>query len=194
HVSGQVDLPADWLYAGEIRRHRVAAGHRAEDGVVSGLERHVQVTADGRRLAKRRDERGGYVVELDRGQTEARQAGNRAGRADELRQPLLRLAVAVATEIDSRQHDLAVTLGDTAADLGEDGGGPTAAGFAAHERHDAEVAREAATVLDLHERPDAIQARLGLDATDGADVPGHRRGGRFASLREHDDVVRQAGE
>ena len=44
----------------------------------------------------------------------------------------------------------------------------------AHERDDAERARERAAVLDLHERARALEPRVGLHAADRADVAGDR--------------------
>ena len=72
--------------------------------------------------------------------------------------------------------------------------GAAAARRAAHERDDAEVARERAAVLDLHERAHAVEPRVGLDAADRTDVAGDERGGLLAALRDDDDVLGQAGE
>ena len=49
-----------------------------------------------------------------------------------------------------------------------------AARSSAHERDDAERARERTSVLDLHERARSLQAGVRLDAPDGADLAGHR--------------------
>src|SRR5207302_6182544 len=98
------------------------------------------------------------------GEAKPGESGNRAGFADEPRQVVAGGAVAVAAEIDPRQDDFAVTLRDTAADLGEHGvGGATARG-AADERDHAEVAREAAAVLHLDEGAHAVEPGIRLDA------------------------------
>ena len=103
-------------------------------------------------------------------------------------------AVAVAAEVDAGEDDLAVALRDAAADLAEHGLGGAAARGAAHERDDAEVARERAAVLHLDEGAHAIEPRIRLDAADRADVAGDERRRLLAAARDDDDVVRQAGE
>src|SRR5436309_3335537 len=62
------------------------------------------------------------------------------------------------------------------------------------ERNDAEVAGEAAAVLDLHERADAIEPPLALDACDRSDVSGDHSRRVLAPARDHVDVRRQPGE
>ena len=69
HVGGEVEV-AERLELAQVRLDRVAARHRLEDAVVAGLERHVQVRADDRRLAQRGDEVVVDVVDLDRGEAE----------------------------------------------------------------------------------------------------------------------------
>jgi hypothetical protein len=114
--------------------------------------------------------------------------------ADEARQRETRLAVAEAAEVDARQHDLAVALRDTTADLGEHVGGPPAARAAADERDHAEGAREGAAVLDLDEGADPVEPRLGPHAADRADVARDGSRGLLRPPGDDDDVLRQARE
>src|SRR5207342_723209 len=95
------------------------------------------------------------VVDLDRREPQARQPRSRAGRAHELRKREARLAVAVAAEVDPGQNDFLVTLLYAPPHLGEHALGPAAARGPAHERDDAERAREAAAVLHLDEGANA---------------------------------------
>src|SRR5581483_12445034 len=103
------------------------------------------------------------------------------------------LAVAVAAEVDPGEDDLAVSLLGAAAHLGEHGRRAPAPARPAHERDHAEVAREAAAVLHLDERANAIEPRVRLNATDRADVAGDRLRRLLAAARGHADVFRQAG-
>ena len=103
-------------------------------------------------------------------------------------------AVAVAAEVDPGEDDLAVALRDAAADLAEHGLGRAAARGAADERNDAEAARERAAVLHLDEGAHAIEAGLRLHTADRADVARDELRRLLASPRDHDDVVRKAGE
>jgi hypothetical protein len=57
----------------------------------------------------------------------------------------------------------------------------------ADERDHAEVAREAAAVLDLHERAHAVEASVGLHAAQRADVAATRPASP-RSARDHGDV------
>jgi hypothetical protein len=154
----------------------------------------VQVAADRRRVAQRRDERVVHVVDLDRGETEALEARRRACLAHEAREVVAGGAVAVAAEVDAGEDDLAVALCDAAADLREHCVGAAAARRAADERDDAEVAREAAAVLHLDEGADAVEPRIRLDAADRTDVAGDELRRLLAAARDDDDVVRQARE
>src|SRR6266700_4979150 len=129
--------------------------------------------AHGRSLAQRRDELAVDVVDLDRRQPQAVETGHRPNRAHEPRQLVAGRAVAVATEVDAGEDDLAVPLLDAAADLVEHGCRRAAPGSAADERNDAEVAGEAAAVLDLHKCPHPIETRVRLNAPERADVAGH---------------------
>ena len=111
--------------------------------------------------------------------------GSRAGLADEPRQRVAGLAVAEAAEVDAGEDDLAVALRDAALDLAEHRVGAAAARRPADERDHAEGAREAAAVLDLHERARPVEPRVGLDAADRADVAGDgvRQSPRSAARR-----------
>src|SRR5439155_7617916 len=109
---------------------------------------------------------------------------DRARLAHQLREVVACRAVSEATEVDAGEDDLAVTLPDASADLGEHRGGAAAARRAAHERDHAEVARERAAVLDLHERAYAIEPRVGLDTADRADVAGHVCSRLLGALRD----------
>ena len=134
------------------------------------------------------------MVDLDRGEAEALEPGRRTRLAHEPRQAVAGGAVAVAAEVDPGENDLAVTLRDAATDLAEHGVGGAAARGAAHERDDAEAARERAAVLHLDERANAVEARVGLHAADRADVARDELRRLLAPARDDDDVLRQAGE
>ena len=194
HVTRQVELVRERCEPAQICVDGVAAPHRAQDTVVARLERHVQMPADGRGLAQRRRERVVDVVDLDRAQAQAHETRRAAGGAHEPGQVEAGRAIAEAAEVDPRQHDLTVPLRDAAPDLAEDGVGAAAARTAAHERDDAEVARERTAVLDLDERAHAIEASVRLDAADRADVAGDEVGGLLAPPRDHGHVLRQACE
>src|SRR5690242_13346344 len=122
--------------------------------------------ADHRRLAKRADELVVDMVDLDRGEAEPREAGRGSGVAHEAREVVPGGAIAIAAEVDAREDNLTVSLVDSAVDLGEHGRGRPAARGTAHERDHAERAGERAAVLDLDERADPVEARVGLDAAD----------------------------
>ena len=66
----------------------------------------MEVARDVRRLAQRGDELAIDVVDLDRGQAQAREAGRLAGGADEPRERVARVPVAEAAEVDAREDDL----------------------------------------------------------------------------------------
>jgi hypothetical protein len=87
-----------------------------------------------------------------------------------------------------------MTLCDSPAHLFEDCIGRPAARRTPHERNDAEVAREAAAVLHLDERPDPLETRLAASAADRPDVARHE--GRRLLARPCDDghVVGHPGE
>ena len=170
HVGGQVEV-RERLEAPEVRRGRVAPTHRAQHAVVARLQRHVQVPGDGRRLPQRSHELVVHVVDLDRGEAETLQARRRSGLAHEPRERVAALTIAEAAEVDAREHDLAMPLLDPLADLPQDCVGAPASRGPADERDHAELAREAAPVLDADERTDPVEPRIGLNASDRADVP-----------------------
>src|ERR1700751_2142306 len=66
----------------QIGRGRVATAHRAQHAVVAGLQRNVQMTAHGRRLAQGGDEVVVYVVDLDRRQSQPLEPWRRADLTD----------------------------------------------------------------------------------------------------------------
>jgi hypothetical protein len=85
--------------SGSSRRRKVARGisarHVAQHAVVAGLQRDVQVAADGRRLAQRVDELLVDVVDLDRRQAQT-------GQARESRRPRGRAEGACSRRLRSR--------------------------------------------------------------------------------------------
>src|SRR6266511_5737606 len=95
---------------------------------------------------------------------------------------------------ESGEADLAVALRHALRHLAQHGGCAAATRGTANEWDDAEVAGEAAAVLDLHEGADAVEPGIGLDAADRADVAGDRRGRLLASLRDHSHVVGEVRE
>ena len=190
----QVELAGERLEPPQVRRGRVPAPHRAQHAVVPRLERDVQVPRDRRGLPQRSDQPVVDVVDLDRAQAQAVQAGDRAGRPHQARQVDARDAVAEAAEVDARQDDLAVALTDPAPNLVEHGVGTPAAGGTAHERNHAEPARERTAVLDPDEGPNALEPRLRPDTADRADVAGDERGGILGAPGDDHHVRRQARE
>src|SRR5262249_33487916 len=100
-------------------------------------------------------------------------------------------AAAVAPEVDACEDELPMPLLHSAPRFRQHGGGGPAARRPAHERDHAEVAREATAVLDLHERPDTVEARIRLHASERPDVPGDERGRLLAAPRDNRDVLRQ---
>ncbi len=129
------------------------------------------------------------MVDLDGREPKPGEPGQRAELPDQARQAVAALAVAVAAEVDPGQDELAVSLADPAARLGEHGVGGAGSRGPTDERDDAEVAREAAAVLHLQERSHAVEPALGLHAGDGADVPGDRRRSLLARTGDDDHVV-----
>src|SRR5438552_11040974 len=115
--------------------------------------------AHDRGLAQSRDELAVDVVDLDRRQPQAVEAGHRPHFAHEPRELVPGFAVAVAAEVDPGEDDLTMTLVDAPTDLGEHCCRRAAPRGSADERDDTEVAREAAAVLDLHECPHPVEAR-----------------------------------
>ena len=145
-------------------------------------------------VAERRHELGVDVVDLDRRESEPLHALDRTRFPDQPREAVPGGAVAEAAQVDTGEDELAVALGDAPPDLGEDGLGAAAARCAAHERNHAEVAAERAAVLDLDEGAHAVEARVGADATDRADVSRHLLDGVLDLPAHHRDVCRQSGE
>src|SRR5919109_2523937 len=141
----------------------------------------MEVARDGRRLLERAHELGVDVVDLDRRQAQALQTGYRSRLADESRELVAASAVAVATEVDPRQDDLAMALRDAAAHLAEHRLRRPAPRRAANERDNAEVARETAAVLDLHEGAHAVEPRVRLHAAERPDVARDERRRLLAS-------------
>ena len=87
-----------------------------------------------------------------------------------------------------------MALLDAPPGLAQDVGGAPAARLAAYKRDHAERTREAAAVLDLDEGANALQPSVRPDAADRANVAGHEVRRSLATARDHDDVLRQAGE
>ena len=102
--------------------------------------------------------------------------------------------VAEAPEVDPRQHDLRMTLRDTAPDLGENSFCRAAARRAPDDRDHAEGTRERAAVLDLDECTDTIHPVLRLHAGDRTDIPGDSLGNLLASPGDDANVFRHPGE
>ena len=152
------------------------------------------MTGDGRRLPERANKLFVHVVHLDRGETQTLQPGRGSRLADEPGKRVAALTIAEAPEVDPRQDDLSVPLLDPPPDLAEDRLGAPAARRPADERNHAEVAREAAPVLDADEGANAVEPSVGLHATDCADVASDEGRSLLASPPDHDDVLRQAGE
>src|SRR5436189_563540 len=147
-----------------------------------------------RRLPQRGDELVVHVIDLDRGKAQPGEPGYLPRLAHEARKREAGLTVAVAAEVDPGQDDLAVALGDSAPDLAQHGGGAPTARPPAHQRYDAEVAREATAVLHLDERADPLEARLGLDAADRAYVACHDLRRLLARPGDDGDVRRHPCE
>src|SRR5260370_20939050 len=143
-----------------------------------------------RSLAERRHERVANVIDLDRRESEPLEPGRRPGGAHKARQVVVRGTIAVAAEVDPREHDLAVALLHSAADFREHGAGRAAARSAAHERNDAKAAAEAAAVLHLHKRAHAVEPGVCLHAADRADVARDEAGRLLAPTRDDDDALR----
>src|SRR5262245_50156353 len=113
------------------------------------------------------------VVHLDGGEPKSLHSRNAPRLAHEVTEPVAGGAVPVAAEVDAGQDDLAMALCDAAADLPQYRRGGPASRRSTNERHDAEIAREAAAVLNLHERTDPLEPCVGLDAPDRADALRH---------------------
>src|SRR5581483_8894871 len=134
------------------------------------------------------------MVDLDRAQPKTLEPRRRAGLAYEPREVVLRRTVAEAPQVDARQDDLTMALLDPARNFAQHGCSAPTPRAAADERDHAEVARERATVLDLHEGADALEARVGANAADRADVAGDERRSLLRPLRDDDHVLGQPRE
>ena len=187
HVGREVEVVETLDPLAELP-DRVAAPHRAEDGVVAGLERDVEMRRHVRRLAHGGDQLGRDVVHLDRREPQPLEPVDRARRVNEAGEREPQLAIAEAPEIDTREDDLAVSLGDAASDLAQNGRRRAAPRAAADERDHAKRARERAAVLDLHERAHAVEPVVGLHAADRADIACDRLGDLLAATSDHADV------
>ena len=98
------------LELGEELGSRVAALHRLQHGVVSGLERNVEMTGHRPGLAERRHELIGHVVDLDRREPQSLHAGDRPGLADKACERVPLLTIAEAAEVDACENDLRMPL------------------------------------------------------------------------------------
>ena len=183
HVGRQVEV-LERLDPGAVLPDRVAAAHRPEHAVVTRLQRDVEMARHDRRLAHRPDQVGRDVVDLDRREPKPLEPVDRARRPDQPGQRQPRAPVAEAAEVDAREHDLTMSLPDTPADLGEHRLGRAAARGAADERDHAERAGERAAVLDPDEGADTLEAVVGLDAADRADLGRDGVGDLLASPRD----------
>src|SRR5206468_6388530 len=104
----------------QILGGRIATAHRTQDAVVSRLQRDVEMVGGSRRFPQRRDELRAQVVDLDRGESQALDAGDGTRLTVEAGERVARSAVAKAAEIHAGQHDLALALRGPPSDLGED--------------------------------------------------------------------------
>ena len=134
------------------------------------------------------------MVDLDRRQAQTLQARRRAGLAHEPRERVAALAIAEAAEVDASEHDLAMALLDPLDDLPQDRVGAAATRRPAHERDHAELAREATSVLDADKSADTVEPRIGLNASDRADVARDERRSVLGSPRDDGNVLGQTGE
>src|SRR3954453_4589543 len=116
---------------------------------------------DGRRLAHRGDEVLVHMVDLDRGQPKAPETRKGAGLSDQSGEVVRVRAIAIAPQIHPGEHDLLMAVLDPSAVLSKDGCGRAASRGATHLGNDAEGAREAAAVLDLHESAHPVEANIG---------------------------------
>ena len=160
----------------EIVLDRVLAAHPAQDRIVAGLDRQVEVLADRRTIGHRRDQPVGQVPRVRRHEPEARDRRDAVGgpdgvdRPDELGQVrpagqielaarpalgvdvaearLRRQVVAVRVDVLAEQRDLAIAGRGERARLGDDLVERPAALGPAAERDDAVGARLVAAVDD----------------------------------------------
>src|SRR6266576_4243995 len=134
------------------------------------------------------------MVDLDRRQAQPLEAGNGAHLAHESRQGVAGRAVSVAAEVDPREDNLLVTVRDAPPNFIEHRGHGAATRSTTDKRNHAEVAGEAAAVLDLHERAHAVETGTCLNAPDRAHVSGHEGRCLLARPGNHGHVGWQARE
>src|SRR5512132_1566134 len=107
-------------------------------------------------LPQRRHELTVDVVDLDRRQAQPFHSWHGTDVPHQARQRVAGNAVSIAAEIDPREDDLLVPVRDTAPHLVENGRRGSASRPTPDDRDHAEVAGEAAAVLDLHEGAHAL--------------------------------------
>src|SRR6266550_5443158 len=134
------------------------------------------------------------MVDLDRRDAQPLEAGHGADLTHQSRQGIAGRAVPVAAEVDPREDDLLVPVPDAPPNLIEHRGRGAAPRSTTDKRDHAEVAREAAAVLDLHERAHTVEAGICLNATDRAYVAGHEGRRLLARPRDHGHIRWQARE
>jgi hypothetical protein len=178
----------------QVLRGRVAPPHRPQNDIVTGLERDVQMSGRAFGLHDCFDEIRAQMIDLDRGQPQPLDSGHRPRLAHKPRECVAGLAIAEATQVHTCEHDLPMTLRHAPANLREHALRTSAARLAPDEWDDAEGARERATVLDLHERPGALEPRLALGTPDRADIRCHHRRRLVARARDDVHVPGQAFE
>ncbi len=132
---------ADLLDDAEEAFLPVGALHRLEHLVRTGLHRHVQLVHHVRGLGHRGDHVVGEVARVRRGEADALQAVDLAGRAQQLGERLTVAQVgAVGVDVLAEQRDLDDALADQRLDLGEDVAGAAVLLLAAQRGDDAEGA------------------------------------------------------
>ncbi len=87
-----------------------------------------------------------------------------------------------------------MALLDPSDDLPQDRAGAAASRSPTHERDHAELAGEAAPVLDAYERADTVEPCIGLNASDRANVARDERRSVLGSPRDDGHVLGQTGE
>lgn len=139
---GVRDRGADVVDDPEVALLPVRAAHRLQDGVRTGLHRHVQLRHDVRCLGHRGDDVVREVARVRRGEADALQALDLPAGPQELAEGLAVADVGtVSVYVLSEQRDLGDALADQGLDLGEDVAGPAVLLLAAQRRDDAEGAR-----------------------------------------------------
>src|SRR6266566_164039 len=134
------------------------------------------------------------MVDLDRRQAQPLEAGHGADFTHQSRQGIAGRAVPVAAEVDPGEDDLLVPVRDAPPNLIEHRGRGAAPRSTTDERDHAEVAGEAAAVLDLYERTHAVETGICLNAADRAYVSGHEGRCLLARPGDHRHIGGQARE